>query len=85
MVITDSGGLSEETTYLNIPCLTLRYNTERPETVDLGSNTLVGRSEKLIIKNINNIINNTYKSSKKIPKWDGKTGKRIAKICKKII
>lgn len=85
MVITDSGGLSEETTYLNIPCLTLRYNTERPETVDLGSNTLVGRSEKLIIKNIKNIINNTYKSSKKIPKWDGKTGKRIAKICKKII
>ena len=48
VVITDSGGITEEATVLNIPCLTLRDSTERPETVDMGTNELIGSNEKLI-------------------------------------
>jgi len=50
LVITDSGGIQEETTYLNIPCLTLRENTERPITISHGTNTLIGKDFKLIDK-----------------------------------
>ena len=59
-VITDSGGIQEETTALKIPCLT-RWNTERPITVDVGSNIIVGSNEKIILKTVDDILKNQYK------------------------
>ncbi len=80
-VLTDSGGIQEETTFLNIPCVTLRENTERPITITSGTNVLVGRDGKLIVKACNKIIDRTKKNVRKVPQlWDGKTSKRIAKI-----
>ena len=76
-VITDSGGITEETTVLGIPCITLRDNTERPETVTIGTNELTGTDSKKIIKAIKNILSDKWKSGE-IPKmWDGKTADRI--------
>jgi UDP-N-acetylglucosamine 2-epimerase (non-hydrolysing) len=77
-VLTDSGGLQEETTYLNIPCLTLRENTERPSTIDIGTNTLLNKNE--IIGNINLILAGKYKKGSIPQLWDGKTAERIIKI-----
>ena len=83
VVITDSGGMQEETTALKIPCLTLRENTERPITIEKGTNTLIKRDWKLFQKCIKRIENNSYlMKCSKIPYWDGKTGKRILGICK---
>lgn len=78
-VITDSGGITEETTVLNIPCLTLRDSTERPETVTLGSNILVGSDPDNLIPYLQSIKNNKWKKSSIPPLWDGKTSKRIVK------
>ena len=76
-VITDSGGITEEATVMKIPCLTLRDNTERPETITLGTNVLVGKNPKNIGLYFDKIFNNKWKKGK-IPKfWDGKTSKRI--------
>lgn len=79
-VMTDSGGIQEETTYLGIPCLTLRENTERPVTLNEGTNTLVGTDKDKIVSACNSILNN--KNIKyKIPElWDGFAAKRIVKI-----
>lgn len=79
LVLTDSGGLQEETTALGIPCLTIRENTERPITIELGTNILVGTNAEKIKEEAYKILNN-YSSSKdaKIPPlWDGKTAARI--------
>jgi UDP-N-acetylglucosamine 2-epimerase (non-hydrolysing) len=76
-VITDSGGISEETTFLNIPCLTLRDTTERPETVEFGSNVLIGDDLNKLNDNIKSILNNKWKLSKTPELWDGLTSKRI--------
>jgi UDP-N-acetylglucosamine 2-epimerase (non-hydrolysing) len=79
-VITDSGGIQEETTYLGIPCLTLRSNTERPITVSEGTSTLIGDNYQLLEKKIDEIVAGNYKQGK-IPKnWDGQAAERIAKI-----
>lgn len=76
-VITDSGGITEETTYMKIPCLTLRDNTERPETVSIGTNKLVGTNPKNIKESLQDVFSGNWKSGK-IPKfWDGKTSQRI--------
>jgi UDP-N-acetylglucosamine 2-epimerase (non-hydrolysing) len=76
-VITDSGGITEETTYMKIPCLTLRDNTERPETISIGTNELVGANPKNIKKAIQKIFAGAWKKGS-IPKfWDGKTSVRI--------
>jgi UDP-N-acetylglucosamine 2-epimerase (non-hydrolysing) len=76
-VITDSGGIQEETTLLGIPCLTLRENTERPETIFVGTNTLVGTNpEKLRIALID-LLQNAFVAKGVPEKWDGKTAKRI--------
>lgn len=76
-VITDSGGITEETTYMKVPCLTLRDNTERPETISIGTNELVGTNPKNIKKAIDKIFEGNWKEGK-IPKfWDGKTSERI--------
>lgn len=79
-VLTDSGGIQEETTFLKIPCLTLRENTERPVTIRKGTNTLCGLDEKLIIRKIREIENNKYKKGKNPLLWDGKSSRRIAKV-----
>ena len=77
-VLTDSGGLQEETTYLNIPCLTLRPNTERPITISQGTNKLT--SLDILEQDLSNLING-YHPNGKIPElWDGKTGERIVEV-----
>ena len=76
LCLTDSGGLQEETTYLNKKCLTLRGETERPITVEMGTNKVIGVS-KNIINEINNSLNTKISESKKIDLWDGKTSQRI--------
>ena len=81
-VITDSGGISEESSILNVPCLTMRENTERPETISRGTNKLVGNDYKKLKKYISKIENNQWKSTKKFKYWDGFAGDRIAKIIK---
>ena len=76
-VITDSGGITEETTYMKIPCLTLRDNTERPETISIGTNKLVGTNPKNIDNSLQEIFSGNWKTGD-IPKfWDGKTSERI--------
>lgn len=82
LVITDSGGIQEEATFLKIPCLTLRDSFERPETLEIGSNTLCGLNEKLVLNKITQIFEGKYKKGR-IPKlMDGKAAKRIVKIIK---
>jgi len=82
IVLTDSGGVQEETTYLRIPCVTMRENTERPVTVDVGSNILCGSDPERIINTTWAILNGREKKSA-IPKfWDGQTSNRIVKVLK---
>lgn len=85
LVMTDSGGIQEETTFMNIPCLTLRENTERPVTIEAGTNTLCGLDSDKILNSISKIINGKYKKGR-IPKyWDGKSAKKIVDILLKKI
>jgi len=84
LVITDSGGIQEETTYLKVPCLTLRKNTERPITISEGTNTLIGTDYKLLERLVDEIISGNYKKSKIPNKWDGKASERIAKTIIKL-
>lgn len=79
LVLTDSGGIQEETTYLGIPCLTLRHNTERPVTVEVGTNLLVGNDTNKIIKETNNILAGKWKTGEIPPLWDGRAGERIVR------
>lgn len=80
VVLTDSGGVQEETCILGIPCVTLRDNTERPETIDVGSNVLSGTLPKNIVTCVAAMYKNKRRWSQ--PYGDGKTGKRIIKILK---
>jgi UDP-N-acetylglucosamine 2-epimerase (non-hydrolysing) len=79
-VITDSGGVQEETTALKIPCITLRENTERPITVWEGSNELIGFDMKKLIEYSNKAIEGNWKESKVPALWDGKTSERVVNI-----
>ena len=76
-VITDSGGISEETTVLNIPCLTLRDSTERPETVQIGTNELLSSNPKKIEQALSKLFSGKWKKGHVPRLWDGKSGKRI--------
>jgi UDP-N-acetylglucosamine 2-epimerase (non-hydrolysing) len=78
VVITDSGGIQEETTYLGIPCLTLRSNTERPVTVSMGTNVLVGQDLALLNSELAKILGGKAKIGSIPPLWDGHAGERIA-------
>ncbi len=78
LVITDSGGIQEETTYLGVPCLTVRENTERPVTVTLGTNQLVGRDMGRLRQAANRILNGQVQPHQIPPLWDGRAGERIA-------
>ncbi len=84
-VITDSGGIQEETTALKIPCLTIRENTERPITVEIGSNTIVGINGKVILKLVDKVLNGEYKKSLIPEFWDGKSSERIIEVIKSIL
>jgi len=79
-VITDSGGITEETTVMGIPCITLRNSTERPETIDLGTNELIGDDHKLLGKTMTKLFSGRWKKGKIPPLWDGNTSKRIISI-----
>ncbi len=76
-VLTDSGGITEETTVLGIPCLTLRDNTERPETIVEGTNELVGTNTKSIAPALRKLFDENWKTGNIPEKWDGKAGERI--------
>lgn len=80
LVITDSGGIQEETTYMRIPCLTVRENTERPITVSLGTNQLVGQDMGRLRTAAFEVLNGSPKQGQIPPLWDGKAGERIAQI-----
>jgi UDP-N-acetylglucosamine 2-epimerase (non-hydrolysing) len=80
VVITDSGGIQEETTYLGVPCLTMRDNTERPVTITHGSNILIGRNMQRLSAELKKIHAGARKPSSIPPLWDGHAAERIAKI-----
>lgn len=78
LVLSDSGGLQEETTALGVPCLTIRENTERPITVEQGTNTLVGCDPQAIRKGVAEILSGTGKTGRVPELWDGRAAERIA-------
>jgi UDP-N-acetylglucosamine 2-epimerase (non-hydrolysing) len=80
VVITDSGGIQEETTYLGVPCLTLRANTERPVTVTMGTNILIGQDLGRLISELSKILEGNAKKGSIPPLWDGHAGERIAQV-----
>jgi len=80
VVITDSGGIQEETTYLGVPCLTMRENTERPVTVTMGTNTLVGHNMTLLRQEVQRILAGNGKGGQIPPLWDGHAAERIVSV-----
>jgi len=80
MVLTDSGGIQEETTVLGVPCLTMRPNTERPITCEIGTNILVGTDPQRILQETNSILNGHTRPSAIPQKWDGHAAERIVDI-----
>jgi UDP-N-acetylglucosamine 2-epimerase (non-hydrolysing) len=83
-VLTDSGGLQEETTALGVPCLTIRENTERPVTIETGTNTLVGSDMKKIKSEVLDILQGRYRNGQVPEKWDGKASNRIVDVLENI-
>jgi len=79
-VITDSGGITEETTVMGIPCMTLRDNTERPETITQGTNELLGTDPKAIKPAMEKLFSGQWKKGSIPDLWDGKTGERIVEV-----
>jgi len=79
-LITDSGGIQEETTFRGVPCLTLRPNTERPSTISLGTNTLVEFDEQIVLSYVEQIEDGSYKKGETPPLWDGHATERIVEI-----
>lgn len=80
MVISDSGGLQADASYLNIPCLTLRENTEQPVTIEKGTNTLCGTDRDTIMMQTEKVLKGEYKTGQEIELWDGNAAKRIVEI-----
>lgn len=76
-VITDSGGITEETSIMNVPCITLRDNTERPETITLGTNELIGTNPKAVKPTLERLLSGNWKNKQEIPLWDGMAAERI--------
>ncbi len=83
-VITDSGGITEETTVLGVPCITLRDSTERPETVTIGTNELIGTDPDALEPVLTRLFAGQWKSGSIPEKWDGRTGSRIVGILERI-
>jgi UDP-N-acetylglucosamine 2-epimerase (non-hydrolysing) len=80
LVITDSGGIQEEAAFLSVPCLTVRENTERPATIAMGTNTLVGRSSERLQAEVGRILSRGKQDTRIPPLWDGLAAERIADI-----
>jgi len=80
VVLTDSGGIQEETTALKIPCITLRNNTERPVTAEIGSNQITGTDPEKIVSAYRNAVNGNWRKPQVPPLWDGKAAERIVGI-----
>ncbi len=80
LVITDSGGIQEETTFLGVPCLTLRDTTERPVTVTVGTNLIIGRDMNLLCRAVQAVLDGERKPGGIPPLWDGRAAERIAQI-----
>lgn len=76
-VITDSGGITEETTVMGIPCITMRNSTERPETVEIGTNELIGTDPGRLKVALQQLLAGDWKKGSIPPMWDGKTAERI--------
>ena len=85
VVLTDSGGLQEETSVLGVPCLTLRENTERPITVRLGTSRLVGNESEKIRGGIADVVNGRWPAGGDIPLWDGRSGSRVVAALKECL
>ena len=83
-VVTDSGGVQEETTVLGVPCITLRNNTERPETVDVGTNELIGDTPAALRKSLAQLASGQWKKGGVPELWDGKSAGRIVTILKSL-
>ncbi len=79
-IVTDSGGITEETTVMGVPCITLRDNTERPETISIGTNELVGTDPKAVKPFLVKLLNSQWKKGSIPEKWDGKAAERIVEI-----
>jgi UDP-N-acetylglucosamine 2-epimerase (non-hydrolysing) len=79
-VLTDSGGIQEETTVLGVPCITARDNTERPVTVTEGTNRVVGRNPERLLEEAKKILHGNGKSGRRPELWDGKAAERIAVV-----
>ena len=84
-VITDSGGITEEATVLGVPCLTLRDTTERPETVSIGTNELIGTDPSRLAPALERLFDGKWKRGSIPEKWDGKTGERIVKTLEQVL
>jgi UDP-N-acetylglucosamine 2-epimerase (non-hydrolysing) len=76
-VITDSGGITEEATVLGIPCMTMRDSTERPETVTMGTNELIGTQPEKLVPYLEKVMAGNWKQGTIPPLWDGHTAERI--------
>jgi UDP-N-acetylglucosamine 2-epimerase (non-hydrolysing) len=83
-IITDSGGITEETTVMGVPCITLRNNTERPETITIGTNELIGTDSKAIKPYLIKLLNRQWKKGQIPELWDGKSSERIIEKLLKI-
>ena len=77
VVVTDSGGITEETTVMGVPCMTLRDNTERPETITQGTNELIGTDPKAIAPAMQKLFSGNWKTGTIPHLWDGRTAERI--------
>jgi UDP-N-acetylglucosamine 2-epimerase (non-hydrolysing) len=82
LVITDSGGVQEETTYLDIPCLTIRPNTERPITITIGTNRLIPASKEAIVAAVRETLSQPRKRLAAPELWDGRAAQRIVEVLK---
>jgi UDP-N-acetylglucosamine 2-epimerase (non-hydrolysing) len=80
VVLTDSGGIQEETTALGVPCITLRENTERPITVEQGSNTIAGQNPQAIMAIFDDVMRTGGKAGRIPEYWDGRASNRIADL-----
>ena len=84
-VITDSGGITEETTVMGVPCLTLRDHTERPETVTIGTNELVGTNPENLAPALARLMTGPWKRGAIPEKWDGQAAPRIVEILERLM
>ena len=84
-VVTDSGGITEETTVMGVPCMTLRNSTERPETVTVGTNELIGTNPAALKPAFDRLFDNRWKKGAIPKKWDGKAGERIVAVLQEVL